>query len=125
MDGKADLLEIAEAGGSFRRLLGAAQGWQQECGEYPDDGNHDQQLGESEPTSCLHIFQCSASEFQVGVLDCATSEADGIGRPIRASIYIAGSLPLISNLLHDHNHLPAVESLSRRRGVDMQTDFII
>ena len=34
-------------------------------------------------------------------------------------------LPLISNFFHDDDNLSAVEALGRRRGMDMQVDFII
>src|SRR5947207_13655896 len=33
--------------------------------------------------------------------------------------------PLVSNFFHDDDNLSAVESLSRRRGMDMQVNFVI
>src|SRR5437867_11459700 len=38
---------------------------------------------------------------------------------------VSGLFPLVSNFFHDDDNLSAVESLSRRRGMDMQMYFVI
>ena len=38
---------------------------------------------------------------------------------------VSGLFPLVSNFFHDDDNLSAVESLSRRRGMDVQVNFLI
>jgi hypothetical protein len=49
--GEAHLAEVALAFHGVRLSLGAGQGWQQQCRQNRDDGDHDQELDQREASN--------------------------------------------------------------------------
>jgi hypothetical protein len=54
--GRADLLEVIEAGGAAGAGPGALHRWQEQADERADDGNHHEKLDERETATLLHTL---------------------------------------------------------------------